>query len=123
MIFRLKADLKSKKVEKGAGDDSQGIETDYSVKTKANQSKKKVNVEDDVSNASMAKDDDDDEDEEDDDEEEKDTDEEDADEDEAGDDDNDEDQSEDTDVSFPEMLSSCFHVVFMPPTLKNIVKR
>lgn len=96
-IRKLKADLKSKKVEKGTGEYSQGIDNDYSVKAKSNQSKKKVNAEDDVSNASMAKDDDDDEDEEDDDEEEKDTDEEDADEDEAGDDDNDEDQSEDTD--------------------------
>ena len=90
--------MKSKKVERGTVEDSQGNDSDFTPKAKSNQGRKKVNAEDDVSNASMVKEDDDDDDEEEDDEEEKDSDEDDADEDEAGDDDNEEDQSEDTDV-------------------------
>ena len=98
-FIRLKADLKSKKVERGTVEDSQGNDGEFTAKTKSNQGRKKVNAaEDDVSNASLVKDDDDDDDEEEDDEEEKDSDEDDAEDDEAADDENEEDQSEDTDV-------------------------
>lgn len=97
--FRLKADLKVVKAERGNVEDSQGTENSAVAKAKPSQSRKKARADDEASNASILKDEDDDEDEEDDDEEEKDTDEEDGDDDDTANDDNEEDDSEDTDVS------------------------
>ena len=103
-IFRLKADLKSKKTEMGTAVEPQGSENNHMPKAKSNlsQIRKKIAHDDEASNASMAKDDqdDDDDDDEDDDEEEKDSDDDDGEEEDDGNDDQEDDDSEDTDVSW-----------------------
>ncbi|XP_065053159.1 bromodomain adjacent to zinc finger domain protein 2B-like isoform X2 [Rhopilema esculentum] len=100
-IRKLKADLKTKKIERGpVAADVQANESNSTTKPKASQSKKKVAVDDEASNLSqITKDeqDDDEEDEEDEDDEEKDSDDEEGDEEDAAEDDNEEEDSEDTD--------------------------
>ena len=108
IIFRLKADLKTKKIERGpVAADVQASESNSTTKPKASQGKKKVAVDDEASNLSqITKDehDDDEEDEEDEDDEEKDSDDEEGDEEDAAEDDNEEEDSEDTDVSHKDIL-------------------
>lgn len=108
--FRLKADLKVMKVEKGTVEDSQGADSNIAAKPKSTHGRKKA-IEDEASNTSMLKDDDDDDDEEDDEEEEKESDEDEADDDDAANDDNEDDESEDTDVRIIKFVR--FHSAFV----------